>query len=142
MHRMYTPHSPSNTRLTITVSEEVHDVFKRMAKASGTSLSRCMGEWLADTIDGAAFVAQKMEEARAAPRMVAREMHAYALGLADETQSLIKAVKHKAAQTDRAAHGKRSAAAAGRSETPIPPPCNTGGKVPPGKGKKGKGEKS
>lgn len=131
---MYTEHSPSNIRLTITVSEEVHEVFRRMAKAGGMSLSRCMGEWLADTVDAAAFTAQKMEEARAAPRLVARELHSYALGLADETGSLIKSVQAKA-KADRAAPGKRSAAAAGRSEVSSPPPCNTGGKVPPSKGK-------
>ena len=33
-------------------------------------------------------MAEKLEQARAAPRIVAREMHAYALGLADETGAL------------------------------------------------------
>lgn len=131
MHRMNTPANPSNVRLTITVSPEVHETFSRLAKAGGMSISRCMGEWLADTLDAATFMAEKMEQARAAPRLVAREMHAYALGLADETQQVLQKVRGGAG----GAHGKRSATAT--AAPPSPPSCNTGGKVtkPRGKGK-------
>lgn len=131
MHRMNTPANPSNVRLTITVSPEVHETFSRMAKAGGMSISRCMGEWLGDTLDAAAFTAQKMEEARSAPRLVAREMHSYALGLMDETRAVMEQVKGGAV----AAHGKRSATADTVSPT-SPPSCNTGGKVPQKKGKR------
>lgn len=83
-------------RTTISVDKEVHQVFVRMAEASGMSVSRCMGEWLADTVDGAQFVAQKMEEARKSPKLVMQEMQAMSLGmvdLANETLSKIKSVK-------------------------------------------------
>jgi hypothetical protein len=46
-----------------------------MSSASGVSLGKCMGDWLNDTMDGAQFVALKMEEARQAPRVVMRRMH-------------------------------------------------------------------
>ena len=83
-------------RTTISVDKEVHQVFVRMAEASGMSVSRCMGEWLADTVDGAQFVALKMEEARKSPKLVMREMHSMALGmvdLANETITKIKKLK-------------------------------------------------
>ncbi len=111
-------------RLTISVSPEVHATFVRLAKASGLSLSRAMGDWLSDTIDAANFTAEKVEQARAAPKIVMREMHAYALGLADETGALLDRVRsHKAPPV-----GKRSATGGEL----FPPPSNTGGKVPHG----------
>lgn len=108
---MASPPTPDRIRLTISVSPEVHEVFSRMAEAGGMSLGRCMGDWLADTLDGAQFVAQKMEEARKAPRVVMREMQSMARGLMDEVDG--------AAQAQRAAPSS-------------PPSSNTGGKVPRG----------
>ena len=55
MRTMTKPPSP-NIRLTITVTPEVHAAFSRMAEASSMSLGRCMGEWLADTVEGVEFV--------------------------------------------------------------------------------------
>lgn len=107
-------------RLTITVTPEVHEVFSRMAEAGGMSLGKCMGEWLADTIDGAQFVAQKMQDARKAPRVVMREMQAFARGMVSEVDSMAADVRRTGAQ----------GAAAPRSSHPSPPSSNTGGKVP------------
>ena len=70
-------------RTTISLDPEVHEIFKRMAEAAGMSVSRCMGEWLADTADGAQFVALKMQEARKAPMMVMREFQSMSLGMTD-----------------------------------------------------------
>jgi len=107
-------------RLTITVTPEVHEVFSRMADAAGLSLGRCMGDWLGDTIDGAQFVAAKMEEARKAPKTVMREMQAMSRGLTAEVDSVMEGMRAAGA-------GKRSAAHVARSS---PPSSNTGGKVP------------
>lgn len=85
------------------------------------SLGRTMGEWMGDMLEAIEFTAQKVEEARAAPSIVMREMHAYALGLADETGDLLGRLAKGSA-----AAGKRSAAAA----PSFPPPSNTGGKSP------------
>ena len=95
------------------------------------SLSRAVGEWLTDTVEAAQFMATKMEQARAAPGIVAREMHAYALGLADETGAMMKQMKEKG----RAARSSvpALAGARGRAAAPIPPSSNTGGKVQKGK---------
>jgi hypothetical protein len=121
MHHMTTPATPDRVRLTISVTPEVHAAFSRLAEASSISISRAMGEWLGDTLDAVEFTAQKVQEARAAPKLVMREMHAYALGLADETGALLKKVGAKGT-----AAGKRSAGAA----PAFPPSSNTGGKSP------------
>ena len=80
-------------RLTIPVSAEVHEAFTRIAKATKMPVGRAMGEWLGDTIEAAQLMAEKLEQARAAPRLVMQEMHAYALGLADETGALLDKVR-------------------------------------------------
>ena len=72
-------------RVSVPVTEEVLEVFQRLAKAGNMSTGRAIAEWLGDTVEAAEYMASTMERARAAPKMVMREMHAYALGLADET---------------------------------------------------------
>jgi len=115
-------------RLTIPVSAEVHEIFSRVAKAGSIPIGRAMGEWLADTAQAAEFMAEKMEQARMAPSLVARELHSYALGLTDQTQALIQSAKGGGAAADS------GLSAAGAVLPPFgitkrPPSCNTGGKV-------------
>lgn len=123
-------------RLSITVTPEVHSAFRRLADASGMSMGKAMGEWLGDTLEAIEFMAEKMEQARAAPRLVMQEMHAYALGLADETQQVLQQVKKRerearasdARARTRAPHGSAPAT------TAAPPrPVIRGGKSPTGK---------
>lgn len=117
---MTSPPTPK-IRLTITVTPEVHDVYKRLADSTGTSLGKTMGEWLESTIEGAEFMAGKMEQARAAPGMVMREIHAYAMGVADETGTIVERMKERG-RADRASLRRTVGAA------PVPPSSNTGGK--------------
>lgn len=129
-------------RLTISVTPEVHAAFERLSAASGMSMSRCMGDWLGDTLDAVQYTATLMEKARQAPKLVMREVHAYALGLADETGAVLQAIRTGAGTEDipstfakvkaagRAA-SDRPKGGARRAEGGLPPPCNTGGKVPP-----------
>ena len=109
-------------RLTIPVSAEVHEAFTRIAKATKMPVGRAMGEWLGDTIEAAQLMAEKLEQARAAPRLVMQEMHAYALGLADETGALLDKVRKEGqkAREGRALADRPAAAA------PTTPPSNTG----------------
>lgn len=130
-------------RLTISVTPEVHAAFTRLSAASGQSMSSCMGEWLGDTLDAVEYTATLMEKARMAPKMVMREVHAYALGLVDETGAVLNAMRSGQPITDipSTAEKVRAARAAAASDKPqdgggrrragSPPPCNTGGKVPP-----------
>lgn len=135
MHHMKTPTEPKQTiRLTIPVTPEVHEAFTRIAKATGTPIGRAMGEWLGDTLDAAQHVAQLVENARAAPRLVAQELHAYAHGLTDETGALLAKLR-KDPTTRTGLASTRSVPPGAPGAGASPPSCNTGGKVPPRKGK-------
>lgn len=123
---MSTSTTPKNIRLTITVTPEVHATFSKFAKVSNMSISRAMGEWLGDTSEAAQFMADKMQQARSAPALVIREMHAYALGMVDETSGMLENVRAKAKAT--AAEGSKGTVR-GRLR-PKPPSSNTGGKGP------------
>ena len=131
--RMNTPHpTPKTVRLTIPVTPEVHAAFQRIGKAASIPTGRAMGDWLGDTLDAALYLAEMMEKARAAPKIVAQELHAYALGISDETGSLLKRLR-EGDSGGAAVHAQR---APKRPLDPLTPPSsNTGGKVPQ-KGKK------
>ena len=75
--------SPQNVRLTITVTPQVHQAFQRLAKASSMPTGRAMGDWLGDTVEAAEFMATNIEKARAAPKLVAKEMHERCVRMSD-----------------------------------------------------------
>ena len=134
MHHMTTPtqDKPKTIRLTIPVSAEAHAAFTRISKATGMPVGRAMAEWMDDTLDAAEYLADTLEKAREAPRLVAQQLHAYALGLADETGQLLDQVR-EASKGGRPAQATPGRAAP--SADHIPPSCNTGGKVPQRRGK-------
>jgi hypothetical protein len=137
--RMLTsPSKPKKIRLTIPVTPEVHEAFQRIAGATSMSTGRAMGEWLGDTLDAAEYLADTLEKARAAPRQVAQQLHAYALGLTDETTSLLQKMREgRGAPSSHAQHGS-----AGSSDPLTPPSSNTGGKVPKNRQSSGRGKPS
>lgn len=124
----------SNVRLTITVTPEVHAAFKRLADAGSMSISRAMGDWLGDTVDAANFMATTMEKARQAPRMVAQELHAYALGLGDETGELLRKIRSGQSVTVGDARSAPQPAPTARRTAP---PSNTGVTTNKAKARKG-----
>lgn len=71
-------------RTTISLDEKTYEAFKTMAAVANMSVSKCMGEWLADTVEGAQFVTQKMLEAKAAPMKVLKEMKDMTFDLQNE----------------------------------------------------------
>lgn len=106
---MNTPHT--KTRVTVPVTAEVHETFKRLAEVSGVSVGKAMGEWLQDTMEAAQAMADMMEKARLQPKLALREMQAYTLGLSDMTQEILQGL--------------------GRAAQAVTPPVsNTGGKLP------------
>lgn len=109
----------SRIRLTISVDQQVHDVFARMSAASGLSLSRVMGDWLADTSEGAQFVAGKMEALRRFARVA-------------DPQSVIdwEVSAAEAGDVSVLPAARRSRAAGSPGTGRSPPPSNTGGKPP------------
>ena len=117
---------PKPPRVSVPVSAEVLETFQRLAAAGNMSTGKAMAQWLEDTLEAAEYMASTMERARAAPKMVMREMHAYALGLADETGDMLRQIAKKG-EADRAG-GRAGVSDAGADG--IPPSCNTGGKLP------------
>jgi hypothetical protein len=151
---MKTPHpqeplfpEPKTLRVTVPVSPEVHEAFKRLAAASKTSVGKAMGEWMSDTVEGVEAMADLVEKARQSPKLAIREVQAYVLGLTDMTDDLIEQVKrgaHKGGVGGDPAGGEAPAPTAGGllreakkrgAKQLTPPVSNTGGKVL----KKGKG---
>ena len=99
----------SKVRVTVPVSQEVQDTFKRLADASGVSVGKSMGDWLQDTLDAAILMANLLEKAREQPKLALRELHSYTLGISDVTQELLAGISRA-------------------SEQVSPPVSNTGGK--------------
>ena len=124
---LLTPAMTKRIRLTISLLPEAHAVFSRMAQVSGTSLGKCIGDWLADTAEGAQFVASKMEQARSAPKTVMREFQAMARGLVEEVDASIDEIRKKSMAASRATKAQLRGADRGHAG---PPSSNTGGKVP------------
>ena len=122
--------SQERVRLTISVSPEVHATFQRMAAATGVSLGRSMGDWLADTHEAAQFMANAVERAREAPKLALRELHGILLGTADETAQVLDAMRRGVA----GGVGAPRSGAPTTAGAPFPPSSNTGGKSL-GKGK-------
>jgi hypothetical protein len=110
-------------RVTVPVSPQVQQAFQKLAAASGMSTGKAMGTFLDDMIDSIDYLATKMEQARAAPKIVARELHAYAQGLADETGDFMRQITAKGV-SERVAAGMRQRPDSGAvTQTP---PSNTG----------------
>ena len=120
-------------RLSITVTPEVHAAFRRLADASGMSMGKAMGEWLGDTLEAVQFMAEKMEQARSAPRLVMQEMHAYALGITDQTQEVLAQVRKREREGRRDASGARPSAHPAPADPIAPRPVIRGGKSHQGK---------
>lgn len=119
-------------RTTISLDPEVHEIFKHMAEASGMSVSRCMGEWLADTAEGAQLVLQKMMEAKRAPLRVMRQFQAISGTLSTDIQETIAHLEKKQA----GAAGSRSAQARRPASPPRKAPSSNTGLKSPGKGRR------
>ena len=109
-------------RVTVSIADEHLEVYKRMAALGGLSVSRCLGEWLGDTVDSALFVSANMAKARSAPQAALNELMA------------LNASVHQDILTTKAesrGKGGGGASPSGVSRSPLYPPySNTGVKVP------------
>lgn len=127
---------PTRTpRLSVPIDAETLVVFERLAKAANQSTGKAVAQWLLDTVEAADFMATTMEKARRSPQVVVRELQAYTLGLQDELSSVMDVVKRKgeqerAARAEALAVGGLARGGATAKAAPVPPSCNTGGKLP------------
>jgi hypothetical protein len=65
----------TRVRTTISLDQEVLQVFQEFADLSGVSVSRAMGDWLAETVEGVRFVHAQVLKAKRAPAEVMRSVH-------------------------------------------------------------------
>lgn len=114
-------------RLTIAVTPEVHAEYTRLAELAGVSVSRAMGDWLADTIEGAQLVALKMRQAKESPQKVLRELEDAAVRSRDTIDRVLAEGRSQGAAANA---GGRRGALAGE------PPCSPTGVKVPGKGRR------
>jgi hypothetical protein len=130
--------TPKPSRVSVPLSHEALAAFEKLAEVQNLSTGKAIAEWLEETIDAVLYLSNLLEEARSAPRLVAQKMHAFALGLADESGALVEQIKAES----RAARpvGTRSGSAGRDDRISVPPPCNTGGKVPKNNTKKHMGD--
>ena len=125
------------TRVMVPITPEVKAVFERLAASQGCTVGRAISDWLSDTIDGAAAIADLVEKARKEPVAAMRQMHSYALGLGDMTNEILEGLR-KATSKSAGAAGAPSAdtfrglidEAQARGDAIYPPVSNTGGKLP------------
>jgi hypothetical protein len=114
--------SKDRIRTTISIDPDVFEVFKSLASAGGTSVSRAMGDWLADTVEGAQFITNKLITARQAPMLAMRELQGFGLGLSSEVDKMIESFR-----SDAIGAVARSVTAPNASDSVDPPSSNTGG---------------
>ena len=119
-------------RVTVSMEPEAYEVFRRMADSAGVSVSRCMGDWLADTADAAQLATSKLVEIRRSPERVA---HDY---MAHQAEEIVARMEGKRLPFDMGKLTKmvkdtRAGAASGAcAGLPVPgaPSSNTGLKSP------------
>jgi hypothetical protein len=101
--------------VAISIKPEILEVFQDMAKVSGVSLSRCIGDWCSDTHEGAVFVTQKMVELNAARARVIQDVHKHGLGIWQQAQNIVRSVE----ESGRELRSRKRAQSAPERNTPI-----------------------
>lgn len=100
-----TPPSPpraASVRFTVSIDPDALAAYQRLADASGLSLARCVGEFLADMRDTAELIGTKVLQARRDPKGVLLELDALATMFSTATTAAVAAAAGPP--------GKRSAA--------------------------------
>ena len=110
-------------RTTLTIDDTLLEALQASAKLQGVSLSSLVNDWMADTLESVQYYSLRIAQERGNVQKAVRQIN---VGL-----DLMREGYEQAHQAGRAGAGKRSAAPA----RPSPPSCNTGGKVPNGRGK-------
>lgn len=126
---MLTPPT-SKIRVTVPVSPEVLERFKRLSRVAGQSVGRAMGEWLEGTQEGLDPMIAILEEHKARPAEAIRSLQHYAQTLDTVSGDLFDKVRNMDSD------GRQLAALAADANGAVlalkrgltPPSSNTGGK--------------
>lgn len=135
----------AKVRVTVPVTPETLELFKRLAAVQGSSVGKAMGDWLADTGEAVESMTKLLADARRSPVKVARRLSAYASGVSDAAAELLEGIQAKSKRSkgvaaDRASFSSDESGATATTKRPVsarkaagkvltPPVSNTGGKV-------------
>ena len=127
---MLTPPTPKKVRVTVPVTPQVLERFKRLSRVAGQSVGRAMGEWLEGTQDGLEPMIAILEQHKTRPAEAIRSLQNYASSLDTVTGDLFKRAREM--DGDQARVAAVAADAPGYREALkwglTPPSSNTGGK--------------
>lgn len=112
-------------RFTIAVDGDVHDAFAGLAHSRGVSLSRCIGDWLRDTAEGAQMVTIKINEVRRSPTDAVQAFLRDAI-----VPGMAEVVRKNPHMFPAAVNPQGSRTAGTSAGAHVPPSSNTGGKSP------------
>lgn len=107
-------------RTTLTLDDDILAEWQNLARIQRASLSSTINDWLADTFQAAEYKALQVYAQSENVRQRVNEITT-ALSVVEEGYAQVKTL------------GTGARPAGGRSK-PVPPSCNTGGKLPTAKG--------
>jgi len=127
---MNTPHTQKSIRVTVPVSPQVLERFKRLSLVAGQSVGRAMGEWLEGTQEGLDPMIAILEQHKTMPAEAIRTLQSYAQTLDNVSGDLFERVKSIDGDGGRLAALAADAPRAINALRGVltPPSSNTGGK--------------
>lgn len=131
MQHMKTP--LKTIRVSVPVTPEVLEKFKRFSEASGLSLGKSIGDWLKDTASGLDAMTDILEAHKRSPSQAMAKLSVYASALQDMTSDAMQSMKTGPSPLGEgdppAGKSLAAAKAAMVKAAAFPPLSNTGGKV-------------
>jgi hypothetical protein len=118
----------SKVRVTLTLDEEVLDVYKTMAEATNTKLSPCINDWLSSTSAAFALMSQEIDKIKQRPKEALNTLLLFQEkmleGTMDPALERVMGYEKEKDQATPAAAGREDEA---RTPTPpVTPHSNTG----------------
>ncbi len=134
---MITTPTTKTVRVSVPVTPEVLEKFKRFSEASGLSLGKSIGDWLRDTVDGLDAMTHILETHKRVPAEAIAHFQGLASTLQIVAAEAIEGMKRVEPRREGVPlAGKAHAAALMREAAQNPRLVIRGGKSPkPGKGK-------
>lgn len=120
-------------RVSVPITPDVLEKFKRFSEASGLSLGKSIGDWLKDTASGLDAMTDILEAHKRSPSQAMAKLSSYATALQDMTSGALDAMKNGPSPLGEgdppAGKSLAVAKAAMVKAAAFPPVSNTGGKV-------------
>lgn len=121
----------AKVRVTLTLDEEVLNVYKIMAQAMGTKLSPCINDWLSSTSPALAVMTREIDEIKQRPQEALNTLILFQEQMREGTMdpSLVRVMHMKEVASDQATPAAGNSEDGARTEPqtpPVTPHSNTG----------------